>query len=423
MISFIILIGYMIMFIIAQNKNNSDILSLNLLSISIPWVLYFSLIHLFQVEFYNLNIFFFIFIFFLSCLSFFLCIQGYNFSVKKNFITKKKFDRFDQYYIPLIIFGIIGASATVYERLDNFTDFLTYTNPEEIYKLRYSANLKEAGLRIESNIEYLKILFPFSFISIVPVGGSFKVKTLRYFCLFLFIFGAFMIAGRFNLLYSFMGLGIFLFLSNKKILNLKNFFMIIIFFYVLALSFTLRSPDYDSFSFYKQVAGISEMNFLGIKDLDNILLTPLYNIITYYIQSANHLTTFLIYRDLNLNELAWGSYNFEIVFNIINKIFGTTLVTKRELGVYDPTVGLFTTYTKNLLVDFGYLGCVIYACVSGFLLGYFSMKQNHHWIYRVIYYYLIIQFMVTPIMVLYNDFILLLHIFLFIILFFKKEAN
>ena len=420
MIGYFILLGYSILFIISFNKNNSETLTLNLLSITFPWVLYFSLIYIFQIKFYSLNINFFIFIFFLSLLSYIACITGYNSAKNEIFKTNKNFENFEKYYIFFISLGIIGALVTVYERFDNFSLFLSTTNPEELYKLRYSTNIKDVGLRIESNIEYLKILYPFSFISIVPVGGSFKIKTLRYVCLTLFVLGALMVAGRFNFLFAVIALGIFTY-NNKKIFNLRNLSIILIFFYFLSLSFTLRSSNFDTLYFYKNLAGISDINFLGLKNLDSVFFTPIYNLITYYVQSANHLTSFLI--DYDLRKLAFGGYQFDIVFGIINKVLGTSLVTKRELAFNDYSVGLFSTYIRDVLADFGYIGCIVFSTSIGYLLGNYSAKQNLHWIYRVIYYFLIIQFALAPLLLIYSDFILLLNIYLFAFLYFKKKNN
>lgn len=420
MVGFIILIAYFILLILSFNKINSPTLKLNLIAISTPWVFYFSIIYLFQVKFYNFNINFFIIILILSMLSYFSCISGYNNTIKKNNINKShKFRYFNEYYNFAIILGIIGASATIFGRLENLGDFLNYSNPEEIYKLRYSANLSDAGLRIENNIEYLKIFYPFSFISIVAVGGSLINKFLRYICLVLFIVGALMVAGRFNILYAVLSLIITVYFNNKNILNLKNFFIILIFAYFLAFTFNLRSPDFDSLNFYKRVANISDISFLGIANLEGKYITPIYNIITYYVQSANHLTKFL--SDYDLRDYTYGGYQFEIVFNIINKILGTSFVTKRELSIYDPSFGLFSTYTRDLLSDFGYLNCIFFSILTGYFLGVFAVRKDEHWIYRTIYHYLIIQFILAPMVLIYVDFILLNHIYLLAILFFKQK--
>jgi len=419
MVGFIILLAYFILFFLSFSRINNETLKLNLVVISFPWVAYFSTIYLFQIKFYNFNINFFILILIFSFLSYFSCIIGFKNTTNKINFKKTKNENFYNYYNFVITLGIIGALATIYERFDNFAYFLNYSNPEELYRLRYSANIKEVGLRIDSNIEYLKILYPFSFISIVNVGGESLNKFLRYICLILFIAGAMMIAGRFNILFAVISLIISIYFNNRKILNWKNFFIILTFIYFLAFTFTLRSPDFDSLNFYKRLANISEINFLGIKNLEGLFLTPVYNIITYYVQSASHVTIFLI--DYDLRDLVYGGYQFEIVFNIINKVFGTEFITKRALAINDPSYGLFATYTRDLLADFGYIGCITFSVITGYLLGSCSVKQNEHWIYKIFYHYLIIQFLLSPLLLIYNDFILLSHIYLIIILFFIKK--
>lgn len=411
------------MFLVFFYKKDNN-LFFSLFCIIFPWFLYFCFIILFQVNFVNFDSKIFFYNSFLIFLSLFFCIVGYKKSINllkdKNYEFKKAY--FLKFYFFFIILGIIGSLATIIERSANFYDFINYSSINELYKLRYKANITEGNLRIENKIEYLKIFYPFAYLSVVPIKSNWpKIKYARYISVFLFLVSAIMLGGRFNFLYFFLGLVIYAYFNKNNILSLKNLIIFLIFIYLLSLTFILRSPYEDILSFYKIIGGITSISFLGLNNnfIDQ-LFEPFYSLITYYIQSANHLSVF--YNNFEYRDLALGGYQFSIIFNIFNSIFDFNLPTVRGFILEDSTIGLFSTFSRDLYADFGFIGPLIFSIISGYLLGYYSNKIDY-WFNSVIYYYLIIFFLLSPQITIYTDFILLMHLYIILFLLFKNDKN
>ncbi len=420
MILILIIISYLILLIFCLNNRENKVLTLNLLAIIVPWILYFSLIFIFKIKFDNFNPDIFLFILLLSFLSFFSCIAGYNLSKKKNLInnTSPEKTNFLEFYVLFLTLGIIGSIATIIGRTEALHSFLNYSSLNELYKLRYTANLQDTGFRIESKFEYLKIFLPFSFISVVPISCNKKIKVLRYLALILFLTGGMMVAARFNFLFLFLSLLITAYMRDKNIFRIRNVILIILFFYLLAISFDMRSPDDDTLYFYKKLGGINNIGFIGGQKIENsIFIKPIYNMVIYFVHSANYLALFI--EDFKFREFTHGSYQFSILINIINSLFDSSILTKNNYFIEDKTLGIFTTYIRDLYADFGYGGCLIFSLISGYLLGYLSYIENHKWYYKILYHYTLILFILSPQILLLTDYILLMYLFLFLFISFK----
>jgi oligosaccharide repeat unit polymerase len=420
-IIFILTVLYTFIHLSIYRYKKDKVTFLSLFVITFPFTLYFLLILIFQVQFkYFVPIFFFN-LFFCTILSYAFCLIGISKATENFKNSRNDPDNYFFLYTLCLSLGVIACLANIIAAYENAINFITNFDIKELYRLRYSININESSLDISSPIEYLKIFLPFAFVSFIPIDASKKINILRYSCLFLLLLSGLLVAGRIYFLYAIlMYLISTYFKQSQHQTNYKNYFLLLFFFYLLNLSFTYRSSDFDTYYFYLNIGGIESISFLGaeIEFIDK-LLRPAYIVSTYYFQSANHVSDYL--TNFRSDTLTLGAYQFALILKTVNYLFGTTFQNLQDFSFYDRTTSLFSTYGKLPLTDFGYLGTYVAAITYGYFLGYLSITKEKYWYWKIIYYFLLAQFILAPQLSIFTDWLLLLVIFILLIALFNNN--
>ena len=383
-----------------------------------PWIIYLLLVLIFDIKYKYYNPI----IIYIICLSLTFStisyLSGRSFAEFKNLKTNKNLSKENiPYYRILIILSLLGSFGSVfYDLIDlkNNTLFkaLIYQNKPLMYSLRITNNLGPE--LVGSNLKFIcKFIFPLSFFFYIY---NFQKKNIKLsYLIIILTFSSLLISGgRFYFLYFFI-IYIFSRIDSDKEFNLfskKKIFIIIIFFYILLLTMSSRVPEQvDTLEFYKTILGVVNIRFEYLElGIFNTLKNNFLALIIYLTHSLNFLSYY--YETFSFDSHSNGSYTFNLLFRIINKIFDLNLSLN---SFYDPTFGRYSTFIKDLVADFGIIGLLIIFSFYSFFFGFSSYYKKYYYSFEVIYYWLLTFFILAPLVnIISSGFINLMFLFLII---------
>ena len=405
-----------------------------------PWVI-FSLLVIFldiqYIEFNNIVIIPIFFAVFFSVIFFSLGFKKSNINLENKIFLNDKIDFKSSKEPPfiglLVILALIGCISNTYldvTRTLNNETFLNVMNQNTqfFYNLRISKSTSSE--LVGSNFQFIsKALFSLSFFFYIH-NFTKKFFFYQWAIIFMSLFNNLITGGRFYFIYFL----IIFFASRAKNLNinfsssltLKNFIVFIVLFGLLLFSFSLRAPqiadvNFDLLSYYKYSNGIESIAFdkanFGIFDKlrELILILIIYITHSFYFLSQH-------YESFGFQGYAYGGYTFNLIYRIINTIFNTNLLVIQDFYGLDFTLGRYATFAKNLIADFGVVGMVIFYSICSYIFGIAANYRNYFFSFRIIYYWLLIFFLLAPLINLISSgFISLM--FVYLILYTKIELK
>lgn len=377
-----------------------------------PWFFYLLILFVFQVKFISFNTIIIAPILLSLILSIIFFLFGFRNSASnikfQNLLRNKERVREISGEPPLIkliiLLALIGCSLSLY------FDVIRALNNETFFNLREQGNPMLYSLRIAKNVEVVeitgsnlqlisKVLFPLSFFFYVS-NFTKKYIFFQWIIIILSLASNLVTGGRFYFLY-FLIIYLFSYSDYKNIkfvkyFNLKNLIIALLILILLLWSFSLRIPsNFDLVTYYKILLGVKsigleEISFGVFNNLKDAFL-----VLIIYITHSIHVLS-LYYDQFNFDAFSYGGYTFNLIFRIINTIFGTNLASIQSYVFIDLTFGKYATFAKTLLADFGLIGMFIFYSICSYYFGISYNYKKFYSSFKVIYYWLLTFFLIAP---------------------------
>lgn len=383
----------------------------------LPWVIYFGACLFFGVYLFLDSIISLIVIvasvFFVSVSSYFGQVLGGHFHGAvvgdPNVFMPRNGALFSVFSVSLIVLGMLSGFLLVSSRVHESAEALFAL---DFYSLRMSIS-SESSLVERSALDLAtRFLFSFCFLSMFFGLKDYKyfpkLRVLHFVSLVLLVIFSLSHGARLIVVYIFILVFLRSYFEGYIISKgLLIFFVLAFWFFVLM--FYLRAPVSfsEAYDFYRMFFGFDDFYFLFALEIEDSVFVDLISIVgMYFVHSLDKFGDFL--SDFESLGCASGVYTFSLGMRIINFLFNVS----SDVGVCasDDTRGYYTTFLRDPLADFGFIGATILLSIFAFLTGFFFYFRNLGWSFRVVFYFGALAFCMAPLLsVLSGGFIALLY--------------
>ena len=376
--------------------------------IIMPWLVYTSIIIFFGVRFSKSSLepilIISILIFLSGC--FFTIGRAYGKKTMGSFYRNSTLGPFSSkgsrsVYKCLLVLGLLGGAYFILEKiqtLSGISSFYTF----DLHQVRIS-NSVESELGDKGAATFLsRFFFSFCFLSFCFSGEDFRHRD-RYLyilniCCITTVFCVAMIsAGRLFIFYYIAGFFLMKYINGGVIKRWQYSFASLAIVAMIAM-FYFRAPSnvYGVKEFYMNLLKIEDIGFFfGLADFEGGLFDTVSILVMYLVHSFGVLSEFYTY--LSFNEYAYGGYSFNLPYRILNKIFSLEIPVVQDYR-NDPSLGLYASFARDILADFGVVGACIFLSSIALVTGYSYSLRNYSWSYRVVTYWGMVYFAMAPLL-------------------------
>jgi hypothetical protein len=394
--------------------------------IILPWIAYALTIFLFQVKFRtnSLEALTALAILISSSACFFVLgykfkffTQGTNHNLIKEFPANPQKNHQRLLYILLSLGFIGGIYSTIeqFQRLPSIDAILTF----DLYAIRTNNNtnseLENRGILSLVSRLLLSLCF-IAFCITKKDILTVKQLFLAYGCITIVFIFALLTAGRLFILYYIVGFFIFKYINREKILKWQLFSIALTITAMVAMFFYRAPTDAaDVRLFYMNLLRIESADFiLTLGNTSHAFEDALTITALYFVHSFGILGDF--YQFSSFSAYAFGGYTFNLLYRMLNDIFSINLAVIQDYWL-DPSVGLYATFARDALADFGLAGSMISTACFSFISGFSFLRRNSNWIYRTLAYWGFIHFFIAPMLsVLSSGLINIMYLILIVLL-------
>lgn len=375
--------------------------------IALPWILYTCIILLFGIDFEVSNLetiaLLSIVIWLSSC--FFLVGHSYGRKAKnalyKNTPTEPFTKRSRLQFLIILIFGLLGGIYFITERIQNLSDIdsLLFL---DLYQVRISNNA-ESEFSDRGIISFLsRFLFSFCFLSFCFLGRDFQkddklAQFVNILCIATVFFAALISAGRLFIVYYIAGFFLIKYINNEKVKRWQYISTMLVALAMIGM-FYFRAPSdaSDVKEFYMSLLRIKDVGFFfGVTELSGVFIDSISIVAIYLAHSFGVLSEFYNYS--SFDAYAYGGYTFNLPYRIFNKLFSLQIPVLQDYWL-DPSLGLYATYARDALADFGIIGSMVFISAIALVSGFSYPLRNCSWPYRVTTYWGLIYFSMAPLL-------------------------
>lgn len=328
---------------------------------------------------------------------------------RPNFIIPMNGSLFSRLSGFLIALGVLSGFILVSARIHESADALVAL---DFHSLRMSVSAESSfGERSALDLA-ARFLFSFCFLALFFGFKDYryfpKLRIFHFLGLVLLVLFSLSHGARLIIVYIFILMFLRSYLEGYRISKGLVPCLILVFAF-LVLMFYLRAPVSFSevYDFYRKFFGFDSFYFFFALEIEDSFLVDLLSIIgMYFIHSIDKLGEFL--KDFRNLGCASGFYTFGLGMRIIDFIFNIS----SDLGSCgsDDTRGFYTTFLRDPLADFGFVGAAVLLSIFAFVTGFFFNLRNLDWSFRVVFYFGALAFCMSPLLsVLSGGFIALLY--------------